>query len=336
MKPREKLLALGLAAVLALWQGGVLFRAFVIAPIEDRETDRDAREERIKVKKKELRASLAAAAKLKDWKLRSLPPDPVVATSLYQNWLVEIAKKTLSKPSIKPSSLVRKSKGKGDVFQHVSVEIEAEGTLAKLCDFLYEFRKAGLLHRVATMTLETDQHQGDPALKIKLTVEALALADAPERATLIADPKIAEIAHVPAKERKDYAPLVAKNLFVRGYNGPPKPPRTPGVILPGEEDPRALVWLVSVVSADGVPEAKLRDVSTNKKANLSEGSDFSVAGVDGKVVSIGTDFVMLEIKGETFRLELGDNLTQLKKLPSPEKTEAAPPETSPASGAGGS
>jgi hypothetical protein len=153
MKKREKMLALGLVAVLALWQGGVLFQAFVIAPVEEREIDRDAREERIAVKKKELRASLVAAARLKDWKLRSLPPDPVVATSMYQNWLVELAKKTLSKPLVKPSSQVRKSKGKGDVFQYILVDIEAEGTLAKLCDFLYEFRKSGLLHRVASMTV---------------------------------------------------------------------------------------------------------------------------------------------------------------------------------------
>jgi hypothetical protein len=309
----------------------VLFQAFVIAPVEEREADQEARLDRISQKSKKLKASRVAAAKLKDWKLRSLPPDPVVATSLYQNWLVELAKKTLSKPSIAPSAQVQKSRGK-DVYQQISVEIKAEATLAKLCDFLYEFRKSGLLHRVATMTLETDQHQGDPALKVTLNIQALVLPDSPERATLIADPKIAELAHVPAKDRKDYAPLVAKNLFVRGYNGPPIPPRPPGTILPGEEDPRALVWLVSVVSADGVPEAKLRDVSTNKKANLTEGSDFSVAGVDGKVVSIGTDFVTLEIKGETFRLELGDNLTQLKKLPSPEKTEAASPEAAPTSG----
>ncbi len=336
MKPREKMLALGLAGVLALWQGSVLFQAFVIAPVEERQADQEARLDRISQKSKKLKASRAAAAKLKDWKLRSLPPDPVVATSLYQNWLVELARKTLSKPSVSPHSQVKKSKGKGDVFQIISVEIKAEGTLANLCDFLYEFRKSGLLHRVATMTLETEQHQGDPALKITLNIEALALAEAPERSTLIADPKIAELAHVPAKDRKDYAPLVAKNLFVRGYNGPPQPPRPPGPTMPGEEDPRALVWLVSVVSADGVPEAKLRDVSTNKKADLSEGSDFSVAGVDGKVISIGTDFVTLEVKGELFRLELGDNLTQLKKLPSPEKTEAAPLETAPTSGAGGS
>jgi hypothetical protein len=335
VKPREKILALGLGGVLALWQGSVLFQAYVIAPVVERETDQEARLDRISEKSKKLKASRAAAAKLKDWKLRSLPPDHVVAMSLYQNWLVELAKKTLSKPSVAPSSQFKKSKGKGDVFQIISVEIKAEGTLAKLCDFLYEFRKSGLLHRVATMTLETDQHQGDPALKITLGIEALALAEAPERPTLIADPKIAELAHVPAKDRKDYAPLVAKNLFVRGYNGPPKPTRTPGP-LPGEEDPRALVWLVSVVSADGVPEAKLRDVSTNKKADLTEGSDFSVAGVDGKVVSIGTDFVTLEVKGEIFRLELGDNLTQLKKLASPEKTEAASPEAAPTSGAGGS
>jgi hypothetical protein len=186
------------------------------------------------------------------------------------------------------------------------------------------------------MTLETDEHQGDPALKITLKVEALALKESPKRTALLADPKIAELAtNIPAKDRKDYAPLVAKNLFVRGYNGPPKPPtksRGPG--SSGEEDPREFVKLVAVVAADGIPAATLRDLSTNKIAQLTEGGDFSVAGVDGRVVSIGADFVTFEIKGETFRLEIGDNLAQLKKLPPPDKAEAASPEAAPTSGAG--
>ena len=48
-------------------------------------------------------AGKVAAAKLKDWNLRSLPPDSVVAMSLYQNWLVELSRRTLSKPSVTPS-----------------------------------------------------------------------------------------------------------------------------------------------------------------------------------------------------------------------------------------
>jgi len=78
-------------------------------------------------------------------------------------------------------------------------------------------------HRVASMTVDTEQHQGDPTLKIKLTVEALALADAPERTTLIADPSIAELAHVPAKERKDYAPWSPRTCSCADTMGRPSP-----------------------------------------------------------------------------------------------------------------
>jgi len=43
----------------------------------------------------------------------------------------------------------------------------------------------------------------------------------------------------PVKDRKDYAPLVAKNLFVRGYKRAAEAPNNlPGRTLPGEEDPR--------------------------------------------------------------------------------------------------
>ena len=328
MKRREKLLALALVGVLALWQGSMLFRAFVIAPVEEREADLETRAERISNKTKKLKASHLAAARLKEWKARSLPPDPVVATSLYQNWLVELAGKTLSKPSVTPDVTQ-----KGDAYTRIPVNIEAQATLSRLCDFLYEFRKSGLLHRVVSMTVDTEQHQGDPTLKIKLRVEGLSLKDAPERTTLFSGSNLAELAHLPARDRKDYAPLVARNFFVRGYNGPPRPPPPASGRTPGEEDPREFVRLVGVVSADGIAEVTLRDLAANKTAKLYEGGDFRIAGIEGKVVAIGVDYVTLEIKGETFRLEMGDNLTQLKKLPSSDKTEAGSPETAPTSGA---
>ena len=94
MKPREKLLAGGLVGVLLLWQGGLILDTFVFGPVQNRESDIAARDKSVFAKQRELRLSEAAARNLKDWNQRSLPPDPVVATSLYQNWLIELAAKT--------------------------------------------------------------------------------------------------------------------------------------------------------------------------------------------------------------------------------------------------
>jgi hypothetical protein len=263
----------------------------------------------------QVKRSLAEARKFADFKQRSLPPDPVDATSLYQNWLIELATRTkLSEVSVKANRT--DVKPKGDAYYLISATLKAQGTLEKLCDFLYEFRTAGLLHRVSQLRLSSKQNTGDPMLEIDLTVEGLSLKEAPSRTTLFSDPQLAAklAGDKPVKARKDYDVLVKKNLFVRGYNGPPRPVRPPGSGDNPEEDPVQFVRLVGSFSNGNSFDATMYDPSTNRETRLTAGKSFSVAGIDGKVISVGIDFVILSIKGETFRLDLGDNLRQLKKI----------------------
>lgn len=333
MKQREKMLLGGLVASLALWQGSALLNTFVFGPVEQRESDITARNERISSKEKQVKRAQLAARKLKEWNQRSLPPDPVAAASLYQTWLIELAGKTgLENVEVEPARSESAFKAKAEAYSTVSARIKAKGTLSRLCDFLFEFRRAGLLHRVARLELKTDQHQGDPPLEIEMTVEGLSLKDAPPRTTLLSDPKLAELpGDRSEKERKDYAPLTAKNLFVRGYNGPPR--RFTGQT--GEGDPREFVYFVGAVSAGAGYDATLYDRANNKATRLTEGSTFNVAELQGKVLSIAVDSMTLEIKGETWQMDIGTNLLELKKLPpAPAKAEAANPSPKAASGAG--
>jgi hypothetical protein len=169
------------------------------------------------------------------------------------------------------------------------------------------------------MNLVSKQATGDPVLDIDLTVEGLSLKEAPPRTTLFSDPKLAELPRgKPLQDKKEYDLLVKKNLFVRGYNGPPKPPGSRDSAVPPEEDPLQFVRLVGSFSNGNGFDATLYDPATNRETRLVAGRDFSVAGKEGKVVSVGIDFVILSIKGESFRLDLGDNLRQLKKLPAGE------------------
>ena len=323
MKRSEKMLASGLVATLVLWQGSSLFTRLVLDPVDANEKEITRLTQENTQKEKDFKRAQAAARKYAEWKKRSLPPDAVDATSLYQNWLIELATRTkLTDVSVQARNADFKSKGdpKADAFHVISATLKAQGTFEKLCDFLYEFRAAGLLHRVAQIRLASKQSTGDPVLDIDLTVEGLSLKAAPPRATLFSDPKLAELASdKPVKARKDYDVLVKKNLFVRGYNGPPpdrSSERRPGA--PPEEDPLQFVRLTALFSNGGLFDATMYDPSTNRETKLITGRDFSVAGVEGKVVSVGIDFVVLSIKGETFRLELGDNLRQMKKLASAE------------------
>src|SRR5262245_2299828 len=329
MKKREKMLLAGLIGILVLWQGSAMVNEFIFAPVAERQDQIAAREKRVFGKKRELNLSDDAARKLKDWKKRSLPPDPVVATSLYQNWLIDLtAKARLTNPTVTPSKFMQP---RGDTYSVISATIKAQGTLERLCDFLYEFRRSGLLHRVSRMTLAADEHKGDPRLDIELTVEGLALKDAPARSTLFSDDNLADLpTDKPLRDRKTYSQLLSKNLFVRGYNGPPgpvRPVRPPGPTTP-PDDPREFVFLVGSVSTGGGFEAMLYDRATNETRQLAKGSDFNVAGVEGQVVSVGVDHITFKMKGQEWRLNLGDSLAQIQKLATaPAKVETGASET---------
>jgi len=132
----------------------------------------------------------------------------------------------------------------------------------------------------------------------------------------------------PLRDRKTYSKLLSKNLFVRGYNGPPGVRPTPTGPTPPPEDPREFVFLVGSVSTGGGFEAMLYDRSTNETRQLARGSDFSVAGVEGQVVSVGLDHITFKMKGQEWRLNLGDSLAQIQKLASaPAKVETGASDT---------
>lgn len=316
MKRREKMLAAGLLLVLALWQGAGMVQSFVFQPVEDREKQISDLQDEVRGQQRKLRQSRAAAKHMQELKLRSLPPEPAVAKSLYQNWLVALASEArLSEPAVVLDTA--EARPIDNTYYVIKATVTAKGTLSQLVDFLFKFRQSGLLHRVARMDVSTDRHQPDPTLDIKLTVEGLSLLESPQRTTLFADEKIAALPGAPAKDRKEYAALVAKNLFVRTYNGPPRPAAGPDGI-----DDKDYVYLSAAVDRDGSLDAYLYDRAKNKVTVLTTGASFDVAGVSGKVVAIALDHVLLEIRGEQWRLDLGRNLKQIEKQPAAPQTGA--------------
>ena len=313
MKQREKILAGGLAAVIGVWQAGAQYKNFVVTPIEDRRADIANLEKRISDKEVDLAIARSEQKKYKNWKLRSLSANPIDAANSYQKWLVDLGRKVnLSNVKVIPHTAAVNVKDKP--FVAVTAQVTAEGKLSQVRDFLYEFRESKLLHRVNRIKLTTKQPTGDPTISIDLTVEGLALKESLVR-DKIGDPEtLKEVTLETSKDKSEYDLITKNSLFVRKYNGPPKD-TTPGPVIPAE-DPRQFVRLTSTFSNGGDFDATLFDPTTNKFAKLSAGGEFNLAGVQGKVVSVEFDSVVLEIAGEKFRLALGAVLTDLQKLSS--------------------
>ena len=127
------------------------------------------------------------------------------------------------------------------------------------------------------------------------------------------------------------ASITSRNPFVRGYNGPPAPKApTPPVetkLKPTPPvadgfDPAEFVYLIAVISDGKQLEIWLYDRSSNKRTTLVEGGEFEVAGVKGRVLLIGEDYASLLIEGNVWQLDVGDNLRQMRKMPTAGKVSS--------------
>ncbi len=182
MQRREKFLFAGLATTLLI--------ALVMAiepkltePLDQRAAQLrgiNATIRRVETQKLDV---LRSRAKLKDWQSRSLPPDPLNAQRLYQEWLTGLALSNgFAKNSLKVTPDRRLARGK--VYVAIQVSLEAEATLSQLGKFLFHFYRIDLPHRIASLSIDSQDNQGDPRLKVSLTAEGVSMTTAPKRSRL--------------------------------------------------------------------------------------------------------------------------------------------------------
>jgi hypothetical protein len=319
---REKMLAIALVAVIVLWKGQSVVQSVLFEPVTGRQDQRDQLASEVEKQNAEKRRLRETAVRIKKWNERSLPPDPTIAQALYQSWLIEEATKAkLTGVSVEA---MRADRLTGDTYYKIAATVKAHGTLDRVVDFLHAFNQSGFLHRVAGISMETARHEGNPPLDVVINVEALSLVASPSRTTLEAKPDATLEPGTPLKPRPEYDAVTKGNLFVRTYNGPPKPPppekktTSPVEQLP---DTAEHVYLVASLSSGEMSDAWLYDRTTNERTILTQGSEFKVAGISGKVLAISETFVVLEIEGESFRLQLGEHLRQLRKVPKVESAQ---------------
>ncbi|MGZ0164960.1 MAG: putative Ig domain-containing protein, partial [Planctomycetales bacterium] len=131
-----------------------------------------------------------------------------------------------------------------------------------------------------------------------------ALADgAPEGAAINAETK--ELTFTPPAEGEPGE--VTINVTVTDA-GTPAQTVTAAFKVTVQDDKAQFTFMEGVVAADSVPEAWLRDKSTNTKMILHEGDDLKYAGFDAVVLTIGDDFLLMQQADETIRLDVGQNL----------------------------
>ena len=315
MNPRQKVLLGSLLGLLLLWQAGGAVSDVVLKPMRERQSRLRDLQDTLERKSMQRGEVLAALRDMKNWKARSLPPDSLIASTLYQHWLIELAAKTgIMEVTVTPNRTVQQ----GDTFHTIPLTIRARATIQTLCDFLFEFHRRNLLHKVARMTLESRRSERG-TLEVTLEVEGLSLNGTPQRTTLfLPDQEQAVAADFQNRRRSEFNRLSEKNIFER-YRPPEKTPPPPTVAAvtppaPDNFDAAEHVYLIARIDGPGGPEAWLYDRAENARQIVHVNDAFDVAGVKGRVLAIEPSSILLEVGGRKWHLDYGRNLRQLRGL----------------------
>lgn len=182
MQKREKILAGGLGGtVVLLFLVFPWFESNFIEPLTQLSTEEEAA-----IARKDERFDQQLALRVKEkqlavWRQQSLPPDPLNAQRLYQEWLTDLAQ--LSGFEQIKVTLDRRV-AQGSVYVTIPVTLEGRATLQELAQFLERFESVDLLHRIATCDALSSGSEGNPELQVTITAEGISMNSAPERMRL--------------------------------------------------------------------------------------------------------------------------------------------------------
>jgi len=182
MQKREKVLAIVLAVVLA---GVFLVPAFERAfldPLTELNGELKTVQASVSARELDELKLMRATVDLKEWRGQSLPPDPLNAQRVYQEWLTDLA--LVANWNSVEVKLGRRS-SRGTTYVTVPVTIEARATVENVATFLRLFEATNLLQRITRLDLDRSVDPAGIQLAVTLTAEGLSLPDAEPRTRLL-------------------------------------------------------------------------------------------------------------------------------------------------------
>ena len=272
--------------------------------LKEQRTTAAAELERMKTR---LKNAELVSDRLDKWRRQSLPSDSRAAQSLYQNWLLELARD--AKFSDTKIDAVQRRR-RGDVYYALQFICETRTTLEGLTNFLYRFYSADHLHQILKLTL-TPEGRGKP-LKVIMTIEALSLSDAKSKNELSTATSQRKLAKLSVYEDM----IGGRNLFA-AYQLPSEPPKVPSEPPKDQKpqfDPAKFAYLTGVTSAGNRPKAWIIVRTSGDRHELHEGDTFDIGETKCKVLRIGQRDAEIEIDGKSCRVLLGQNLRDARDL----------------------
>jgi hypothetical protein len=283
VNPKERMLALVIGTVAVAIVGFVGY-GWVSGQFANRKTEITRLEGDIQKLKREVMKGQMASQKIAAFEAKSFPK-PEIANTLYKDWLfTELEKAGLTKAKVAYQS-THNEKG---LYAKQLFNVNAEGSLPQLVDFLHTFYSRDWLHRITSLSI-TPTKDNHKHLQIGLALDAVSLLKAKDAAEL----DMRESKRLALASRDEYhRAIVSRNTF-GPINKPPKISVAGGTaqnvflgrtaeVLIKATDPDAIDKVEYRLIESAAPDAKL-DAKTGKLtwSPKAEGKyEFIVEGID--------------------------------------------------------
>jgi hypothetical protein len=296
MTRREKVLVGSVGLMAVLWFGSSALTRYRAAVDDNRAKLRDAEQKLSQARTAKLRGQ-RAVTRLKRWQKQSLPTNPDIANSLYQDWLQkQLTEVGLKVTDIKSTMGLR---APNDRFQEFNFKVEASGQAAQFVDFLSRFYRAGHLQRISRTSLAPAKEGSD--LNISLTVDALSMRDAPRVDSLSDVPSTVEL-----PDLKDLREAIAK----RDLFSPYKDTKSADIASKPAANEADQAFVSSMTRGAEGWQMSVRLQDSGKMLYFRPGDSIAIGKFNAKVIEIEDRRAIVEKDGSQLQVFLGQNLGQ--------------------------
>jgi hypothetical protein len=219
MTPTMKWLLIACGGVFGMYGLDRLYQGWIEQPKQEINSELDRLTKDIQESKQLQFASQKAGKRLEEYAHRALPSDPVLARSLYQEWLLGLLDqyqiKSASVDASQPSAVEIKSRTKRGKRERIGYRIDysvrGQATLSKLSALLDAFRRASHLQKIRSVSLNPIGNDG--RLDVNLSIQVLCL-DKAVQSEQLSDWELTDDA---AGGLAPTTALVQRNPFAKGF-----------------------------------------------------------------------------------------------------------------------
>lgn len=241
---------------------------------------------------------------------QSLPADPGKAAVHYQDWLIRtLAKHSIHSSIVTPAPAIEER----NVGHRIPVSIQCTCSTNQIALFLDAFTAEPLLHRITHLNI-ANTGEGEAHQRVTMNIEALALSCAGEPQPLPEPRAISkESSLVMTLSENDifcHKKSPQKHSAVSETERPKPAPRKtrPAETVPVRFDARKSIRFVASVWNGQQREAWFVDQRSQDEQSLTASTSLDFPDVQGRIVSIDSDALQLEVAGKRCRLRLGETL----------------------------